>query len=370
MSNTILDPNFRHDAARRLGVLVVNLGTPEAPTPAAVRRYLAEFLWDPRVVDTSRPLWWLMLHGVILRLRPQRSARAYKKVWTDAGSPLLVHSQNQAAAVQNALEGRFPGLTRVELAMRYGKPSVASALANLEHHDVRRLLVLPLYPQYSATTTASVYDAVTRELGKRRWLPELRFINEYHDARGYIAALAASIREHWDTHDRGNHLLFSFHGIPKRFFLSGDPYHCHCQKTARLVAESLELDDDDWTVSFQSRVGRDEWLRPYTDETLIEMGKAGRQSVDVVCPGFSADCLETLEEIAIQDNAFFTEAGGETLAYIPALNTRDDHIAFLTRLIEKHCQGWPEVSVDYTAKDANEMAEKSMRRAKSLGAER
>lgn len=353
-----------------MGILLVNLGTPDEPTTGAVRRYLAEFLSDPRVVELPRLLWWLILHGVILRIRPSRSAEAYAKIWTDQGSPLLLNCQDVAATLQEKLSARLSGAVHVELAMSYGNPSISDALDRLHENFVRRIVVLPMYPQYSGTTVGTVFEAVTRTLGKRRWVPEFRFINHYHDSRGFISALAASIRDHWDVHGKGERLLFSFHGVPRRTLLSGDPYHCQCQKSARLVAESLELNDEDWFVSFQSRVGREEWLRPYTDETFEEWGKAGVGNIDVVCPAFSVDCLETLEEISMEGAAQFKEAGGGELRYVPCLNARDDHISFLSRLIEKNVAGWPEASPDWSASDAASEMEKSLRRARAMGAER
>ena len=334
-------PDYEHGSPDFTGVLLVNLGTPDAPTASAVRRFLKAFLSDPRVVEYPRLLWWLILNGVILRIRPSRSAKAYREIWTDDGSPLMLHSQRLTDGVRERLEQRAPGEYKVELAMTYGEPSITSAIDKLQKAGARRLLILPLYPQYSGTTTASVFDAVTSKLQGMRWVPESRFINQYHDEPGYIRALAASVREYWQQHGRGDHLLFSFHGVPRYTLDKGDPYHCHCQKTGRLVAEELELEEEQWTLSFQSRVGRDEWLRPYTDETVVELAGKGIGRLDVACPGFSADCLETLEEIAMQNAEFFEDAGGESLHYIPALNARDDHIDFLTTLIGQHTHGWP-----------------------------
>ena len=334
-------PDYEHGSPDFTGVLLVNLGTPDAPTASAVRRFLKAFLSDPRVVEYPRLLWWLILNGVILRIRPSRSAKAYREIWTDDGSPLMLHSQRLTDGVRERLEQRAPGEYKVELAMTYGEPSITSAIDKLQKAGARRLLILPLYPQYSGTTTASVFDAVTSKLQGLRWVPESRFINQYHDEPGYIRALAASVREYWQQHGRGDHLLFSFHGVPRYTLDKGDPYHCLCQKTGRLVAEELELEEDQWTLSFQSRVGRDEWLRPYTDETVVELAGKGIGRLDVACPGFSADCLETLEEIAMQNAEFFEDAGGESLHYIPALNARDDHIDFLTTLIGQHTHGWP-----------------------------
>jgi len=332
--------DHRHDAPPVTGVLLANLGTPDAPTPAAVRRYLGEFLSDPRVIETPALLWKPILHGIILRVRPRRSAAAYRRIWTDEGSPLLVISRRQAAAVESRLAGR-DGNFRVELAMRYGRPSVAAALDRLFDMNIRRLLVFPLYPQYSAATTGSTFDAVARVLRTWRWVPELRFVNHYHDDEGYIAALAEGIRLHQARHGTPERLLFSFHGLPKHYVLAGDPYFCQCQKTARLVAAQLGLQDAQWALSFQSRFGPREWLKPYTDKTLRSWGKAGIDHVQVVCPGFAADCLETLEEIEILNREIFRDAGGREFSYVPALNDQPHHIDALVEIIEKHCAGWP-----------------------------
>lgn len=363
-------PQFEHGQSDSLGILLVNLGTPDAPTTTAVRRYLAEFLWDPRVVEVPRPIWWLVLNGFILRFRPSRSASAYRKIWSDQGSPLLVYSRNVQAAVQHRLSARLSGEVVVELGMSYGNPSIDDALQRLHDRSARRIVVLPMYPQYSGTTTGSVFDAVTHALSRRRWVPELRFINHYHDFSGYIDALAASVREYWGTYGRGDRLLMSFHGVPKRTLESGDPYHCHCQKTGRLLAENLGLGDDEWILTFQSRVGREEWLRPYTDDTVGELGKKGLQKLDVVCPGFSVDCLETLEEIAMQNAEIFAEAGGGDLRYIPALNARDDHVAFLGDLIERNVGGWPEAPTSTDDGKSEQDMHLSLQRATAMGASR
>ena len=360
------EKDYRHDQRESLGILLANLGTPDAPTSSAVRRYLAEFLWDPRVVETPRPIWWLILHGVILRFRPRRSAHAYRQVWTEQGSPLLVNGQQLQQKLQRDLDNALPGPVKVQLGMRYGSPSIESAMESLRQAGCRRLLVLPMYPQYSATTTASIFDAVWDVLKRWRWVPEVRSINCYHDDPAYIAALAASITEHWANNPRGERLLFSFHGIPKRYILNGDPYFCHCQKTARLVAEKLQLKPDEWALSFQSRVGREEWLRPYTDHQVMAFGDEGLKNLDVVCPGFASDCLETLEEIAMQNHEFFREHGGEQLRYIPALNARDDHAQALCELVTRHACGWPET---LAVPDAASYAE-TRERALKMGAER
>ncbi len=364
------EPDYRHGSPEHLGILLVNLGTPDEPTPKAVRRYLAEFLWDPRVVETPRWLWWLILHGIILRIRPYRSAAAYRQVWTDQGSPLLINSRQQVKALQAALEQRIPGGVQVELGMSYGRPAIGEALGALRAGGCRRLLVLPLYPQYSATTSGSVFDAVTRELSTWRWIPELRFINQYHDERDYVTAISNSIRRSWSERSRSQRLLFSFHGVPRRYLLNGDPYHCQCQKTARLVAEDLHLQQKEWAVSFQSRVGREEWLTPYTDHLLEEWGRTGVKSVDVICPGFAADCLETLEEIGEQDRDFFLQAGGEDYHYIPCLNDEPDHVHFLATLVQRHACGWPQVVSDLDEARLEAEARATLARATAMGAER
>lgn len=364
------DKDYRHGSQERLGVLVVNLGTPDAPRAGAVRRYLAQFLWDPRVIELPRPLWWLILNLVILNLRPFRSARAYRKVWTEQGSPLLVHTERLAALLEDELAGVLPGPVQVAVGMTYGNPSVASALDRLREAGCRRLLVLPLYPQYSATTTGSVFDRMAERLMRTRWLPELRFITAYHDEPLYIESLAARIEDHWQAHGRGERLLFSFHGIPRRYLDNGDPYHCQCLKTARLVAERLGLAQTQWQVSFQSRVGREEWLRPYTDETLEAWGARGTGDIDVICPGFAADCLETLEEIAMENAERFAECGGGRLRYVPALNDGPDHVALLATLVRRHVVGWPEASAQYDEMAVATAAEASRDRALALGAER
>lgn len=329
-------------APERLGVLVVNLGTPDAPETGAVRRYLAEFLWDPRVVELPRPLWWPILYGFILPTRPSRSAAAYRKVWTAEGSPLLAISRRQVEALRGRLAAALPGPVELALGMRYGRPSIAGALEGLRTANVRRLLVLPLYPQYASATSGSTFDAVAAVLERWRWVPELRLVTSYADEPRYIAALAASVREYRAAHGQGEHLLMSFHGLPQATADAGDPYPLQCRHTARLLAEALGLAEADWSISFQSRLGRQEWLRPYTDERVRELAGRGVRRLDVICPGFSADCLETLEEIAQQNAEFFHEAGGSTLAYVPALNERTDHIEFLAELVQRHARGWPE----------------------------
>ena len=370
-----------HAASERIGVLVTNLGTPDAPTAAAVRRYLAEFLTDPRVIELPRWVWRVILHGVVLRIRPRRSARAYASIWTPEGSPLLVNSRTIADALearwvdapearrtdapQERWAGPRPGRVAVALGMRYGAPSIPEALHALREAGAARIVVLPLYPQYSGTTGGSTFDAVAKTLSSWRRVPALRFIDHYHDDPGYIDALAASIEAAWSEGGRPDRLLFSFHGLPRRYLDAGDPYHCECRKTARLVAQKLGLDPGTWIVAFQSRVGREEWLRPYTDETLAEWGRERLGRIDVVCPGFSADCLETLEEIAIRGRDSFVAAGGGTLRYIPALNAGEAHVTALASLVERAISDWLAAPGDDDAKRDRRTA-----RARELGAPR
>jgi ferrochelatase len=370
MDRTRGGETFSHGEIPKTGILLTNLGTPDAPTAAALRRYLAEFLWDPRVVEIPRPLWWLILHGVILRVRPAKSAAAYAKVWSDDGSPLLAMTKKQAAAVEATLKERIVGPLKVEVGMRYGNPSIESALLRLRDASVRRILVFPLYPQYSAATVASTYDAVFAAIKHWRWVPGLRFVSQYHDDPRYIESMAASIRDHWQRHGQNELLVFSFHGMPRRTLLAGDPYHCHCQKSARLIAEALSLHDDQWRVVFQSRFGKEEWLQPYADKTLASLPGEGIRKVDVVCPGFSADCLETLEEMAMQNKETFIEAGGEEYSYIPALNDRSDHVDALVNIIMNNVQGWPETALDWDEGRAEHEAQQTLARARAMGAER
>jgi ferrochelatase len=368
MSRFSGNSHFEHGTTESLGILLTNLGTPDAPSAGAIRRYLAEFLWDPRVVEIPRPLWWLILHLFILRFRPSRSAKLYKKIWTASGSPLRITLDEQAQALELKLQERFSGKVYVIPAMRYGSPSIADGLKQLQGVGVRRLLLLPLYPQYSATTTATTFDAVTDILKKWRWQPEFRSINHYADNANYIEAVAASIKHYWEQHGQTEKLVFSFHGLPKQFLLAGDHYHCLCQKSARLIAESLEIPTEQWEISFQSRLGRAEWLTPYTDQIFRELPLQGCKSITVVCPGFSADCLETLEEINIRGRETFMKAGGEIFHYVPALNATESHIDLLVDLVEQHCEGWPESLPDWERPIEHKDAELLKARAIKKGA--
>ena len=330
---------FRHGQRPRTALLLVNLGTPDEPTAPALRRYLAEFLSDPRVVEIPRLVWWPILHGIILRTRPARSAAKYATVWTPEGSPLAVWTQRQTLAVAKQLQARGHDVL-VRHAMRYGNPGLPAVLDALRSEGATRVLVLPLYPQYAAATTASISDRVLKWACTARRMPELRFVGEYHDDPGYIAALADRVRAHWQAHGQADKLVFSFHGVPHRSLLLGDPYHCQCHKTARLLGEALGLAPDKMLVTFQSRFGKAKWLEPYTEPTLRALAGQGLERVDVMCPGFVADCLETLEEIADEAREAFIEAGGKEFRYIACLNDSPAWTDALTSLAERHLGGW------------------------------
>jgi len=350
------EPPFTHGQVPRTGVLLCNLGTPDEPTAPAVRRYLAEFLGDPRVVEIPRLLWLLILHGIILRTRPAKSAAKYASVWTPEGSPLRVWTEKQAKLLQGWL-GQRNHQVKVRWAMRYGSTSIASQLDAMKAEGVTRVLIVPAYPQYSGTTTASVCDAVYTWAAKTRAIPELRFVNRYHDDPGYISALAASVQRYWKSNGRPDKLVMSFHGVPERTLHLGDMYHCECFKTARLLAEALNLGKDQYQVTFQSRLGRAKWLEPYTEPSLKAMGQAGVKRVDVICPGFTSDCLETLEEINMEAREAFLHAGGQAFHYIPCLNDDPEWITALCNLAQKHLQGWPtQEAPDATALQASKTA--------------
>jgi len=327
--------NFDHEQPACVGVLLTNLGTPDAPTKAAVRSYLKEFLWDPRVVEQPRWLWWLILNGIILNTRPAKSAALYQSVWTEDGSPLLASGKKQCEKLHKSLRKELGDGVHVELAMRYGRPSIQTGLEALREKNCRKIVILPLYPQYSATTTGSTFDAVADVLKTWRHVPELHLIDTYHKHPAYIAALADSLRAHWAENGRPERLLMSFHGIPESYFQAGDPYPCQCRKTASLLREALGLDEERAQIAFQSRFGKEPWVQPYTDETLKKWGKAGVKSVDVICPGFAADCLETLEEIGSENRNYFLNSGGEHYRYIPALNDNEAHIRALAQIISE-----------------------------------
>ena len=334
------EPEAARGQPGRTGVLLCNLGTPDQPTAAATRRYLAEFLSDHRVVEIPPALWKLILYAFILPTRPRQSAEKYRSVWLPEGSPLMVYSRRQATMLRGYLGERGHSVS-VRLAMRYGNPSIASQLDALRAEGCTRILVVPLYPQYSGTTTASVVDAVVQWAGKARHVPEFRFINRYHDDPGYIGALARSVQQHWQAHGRPDKLVMSFHGVPERTRQLGDPYHDECQATARLLAQRLALKGDEWVITFQSRFGKAKWLEPATATVLEQLGRQGVPRVDVICPGFPADCLETLEEIAMEGRDSFKAAGGKEFHYIPALNDSPVWMAALADLVQQHLQGWP-----------------------------
>ncbi|MEM7294911.1 MAG: ferrochelatase [Pseudomonadota bacterium] len=326
-------------ADHRVGVLLVNLGTPDAPTASAVRRYLAEFLSDTRVIEVPRLIWWFILHGIILRIRPGAVAKNYASIWGEDGSPLLAITRQQAERLQKRLDDAGREIS-VQVAMRYGNPSIAEGLQQLIDQGVTRVLVLSAYPQYCAATTATVFDKVTEVMRGMRRIPEVRFINDYHDHPLYIEALASSVREAWEVRDPAQKLLLSFHGIPQRNVDRGDPYQSQCQRTAHILAEKLGIDGERCMTVFQSRFGPAEWLQPYCVDTLEKLGSENFPSVDILCPGFAADCLETLEEIEVENREVFVEAGGGDYHYIPALNARDDHIDLLLDLVDTHTAGW------------------------------
>ncbi len=367
MPRFLPEPPHRHGTAPGTAVVLVNLGTPEAPTAPALRRYLKQFLSDPRVVEIPKPIWWLILNGIILNIRPKKSAAKYASVWLAGGSPLRVHTESQAKALQVVLNERGHHLT-VTSAMRYGEPALPRVLSQLKAQGVQRILLLPMYPQYAASTTATVIDEAAQWLQQTRNQPEMRFVRNYHDHPGYLAALEKSVRQHWQQHGPlgdGDRLLISFHGLPKRSLDLGDPYFCECHKTGRLLAERLGLTAERYEICFQSRFGKAEWLQPYTAPTLKAWGKAGLRRVDVVCPGFSADCLETLEEIAMEGQEIFHSAGGGDYHYIPALNATAPWIKALGDLCEQHLGGWP------TRQQVDPHAlEKSAQEALKYGAQR
>lgn len=339
------EPPIQPDATPVTAVVLVNLGTPEVATPPALRRYLRQFLSDPRVVEIPKALWWPILHGVILPFRAKKSAAKYTAIWQPEGSPLRVHTEHQAKLLKGFLDQRGHRVA-VAWAMRYGRPALGEVLDNLKTDGIHRILLLPMYPQYAASTTATVVDEACRWLLRARNQPELRIVRDFHDHTGYLAALEQSVRRHWQQYGplgTGDRLLISFHGLPKRSADLGDPYFAECQTTGRLLAERLQLPPGQYQICFQSRFGRAEWLQPYTAPTLRDWGRQGIRRVDMLCPGFVADCLETLEEIALEGRAHFLAAGGAEYHYIPALNENDDWLRALTDLVENHLAGWPTI---------------------------
>ncbi len=361
------EPAYRHGSIGSVGIILANLGTPDAPTSTAVRSYLKEFLSDPRVVEIPRAIWWFILNGIILPFRSRQSAHKYASIWTDEGSPLKLHTEKQAELLQRELADRGHAV-RVTYAMRYGNPSIPSVLEKMKAEGCDRVLVVPAYPQYSGTTTASVFDALFDALTKIRNTPELRLIKHYHDDDAYIDALAETVRAHWAEHGRPDKLVMSFHGVPKRTLLLGDPYHCECHKTARLLATKLGLAPSEYLVTFQSRFGKAEWLQPYTAPTLEQLAKEGVGRVDVMCPGFTSDCLETLEEISMEAREDFLAAGGKAFHYIPCLNESPRWIAAMASLVEAHVGGWPTLAAAEAQALRRADAETGRRQALALGA--
>ena len=325
------EENFKHQNRQKIGVLICNLGTPESYQTKDVRKFLRQFLSDGRVIEIPKIIWWFILNGIILTLRPSKSAKLYKSVWTKEGSPLLVFSKKLIEKLKLVTNDDC----EVELAMRYGNPNMEEALLSLKNKNCRKLIVLPMFPQYSGTTTGSIFDEVTRLLSKWRWVPSLNFINSYHDNDYYINALADSISTHLQK-NTPQKIIFTYHGIPKRNFDLGDPYQCYCQKTTRLVAEKLNLKEDEYMTTFQSRFGPAEWLKPYTSDTMEELPKKGIKNILVVAPAFSVDCLETIEEIDEENKEIFLNSGGQNFTYVPCLNDSDGHVNFLKQLIDKH----------------------------------
>jgi len=357
------EPEFSHGTPAKTGILLINLGTPDAPTAKSVRPYLKEFLSDPRVVEIPKPIWWLILNGIILNVRPKKSAAKYATVWTDEGSPLRFHTEKQATLLQGYLGDRTKAPIVVDYAMRYGNPSIPGVLRKLKEQNCTRILIVPMYPQYAASSTATAFDVVFDELRHMRNTPSIRTIKNYHDHPGYIKALANNINEYWMKNGRPDQLVMSFHGVPQYTLDKGDPYHCECHKTGRLLAQELGLKPEQYKLSFQSRFGKAEWIKPYTTATLLELGKQKTKRVDVVCPGFVADCLETLEEIAQEGKEDFQHAGGGEYHYIPCLNERDDWVHALTDLAMDNLHGW------LNEQNSTEL-EQSKLRAQALGAKK
>ena len=340
--NNLTSPElaYQHGTPTQTGILLVNLGTPDAPTAQALRPYLKQFLSNPRVVEIPQWVWWLILNGVILNTRPKKSAEKYAQIWMPEGSPLKVHTVRQTRLLRDLLEERTQPAPMVEYAMSIGNPSIAEVLGQMRQQGCERILLLPLYPQYAASSTASAFDEVFAQLRKMRNTPAIRTVKHYHDHPGYIAALTQNVRDYWMKNGKPDKLVMSFHGVPRFTLEKGDPYHCECQKTGRLLAEMLELHAGEYQICFQSRFGRAEWLTPYTSVTLEELGKQNTRRIDVVCPGFVSDCLETLEEIAMEGKAIFIQAGGHEFHYIPCLNERDDWIKALADIALANLQGW------------------------------
>ena len=358
------EPSYTHGDQAKVGILLANLGTPDAPTAKALKKYLAQFLMDRRIVEIPRLIWACILYGIILVVRPKKSAEKYASVWTAEGSPLMVNAQKQTKLLRTVLENRIASPIAVELGMSYGNPSMASAIEKLKAQHCNKILVFPLYPQYAASSTAASLDAVWKTLLRTRNVPAIRTIRNYHDHPAYIHALANSVLEHWAVHGKPNKLIMSFHGVPKFHLMKGDPYHCECMKTGRLLGEALNLNKEEYVIAFQSRFGKQEWLKPYLASTLEDLGKAKTKHVDVICPGFSSDCLETLEEIAMEGQHIFQSHGGGEYHYIPALNGQEGWINAMSEIALENLQGW--VSSEWDKAEAEKQAKLTAERAKAL----
>ncbi len=365
-----VEPAFTHGTPSATGILLVNLGTPDEPTPSAIRRYLKEFLSDARVVEIAKPIWWLILNGIILNVRPKKTAKKYAGIWMKEGSPLRVYTSRQSQMLRGYLGEVIKSPLKIEYAMRYGNPSIEAGIDKLKAANCENILVLPLYPQYAASTTGATFDQLARVLMKKRNVPGIRMIRSYHDHPAYIDAVANNVLAEWMKIGRPNFatdkLLMTFHGLPKFHLDKGDPYHCQCHKSARLIADALGVKKDQFTVTFQSRFGRAEWLQPYTDKTLEALGKQGIKRVDVICPGFAADCLETLEEIADEAKVTFLNAGGSEFHYIPVANDTPAFVGALTEIAREHLAGW--VSEDWDRDASKRALDDSSQRARAVGA--
>lgn len=318
------------NASNKVGVLLVNLGTPDHPVCPGLRKYLSEFLMDPRVIELPKLFRAILVKGIIINVRSHKSAATYREIWTEQGSPLLTNSLGLGEKTAKLLGDEF----QVEVAMRYGNPSVAEKIKVLHNAGVRKIIAIPLYPQYSGATNGSTFDAIGAALSKQRWVPNLNFVSDYYQYDSYIKAIGDSIKAHWDKHGRKQKLVMSFHGVPKKYITRGDPYQAQCKESAQGIADYLQLKEDDWMLVFQSRFGAEEWLQPYCDQTLKSFPAQGIKSVDMICPGFSADCLETLEEIEGENKEYFMEAGGEEYSYIPCLNDADAHAELMAEIVK------------------------------------
>lgn len=324
---------FEEKYSEKIGVLITNLGTPDSPDKKSLKKYLNQFLLDHRVVDINRFLWWIILKLIILNIRPKRSAALYKKIWTDEGSPLLVEMSKILLSIKKKNDNRQ---IFFDLGMRYGEPSIKQALEKFKNKNITKILIFPLYPQAGSPTSSSTFDEVSNVISKWTWVPSIRFINGYHDRKEYITSVSKTITKAGSL----DHIIFSFHGMPLRYLKNGDPYYCFCHKTARLIAEDLGLANEKYTLAFQSRFGREEWLKPYIEDIIVEKAKIGIKKLHIISPGFSVDCLETLEEIKIQYSELFKENGGEELIYIPCLNSNDDHINMINNMIIQNIKDW------------------------------